>query len=486
MPGDQKHHRTTQAAHAALSAVSTSNAMQPTLNIGTVVRQTGALILLIGIACVPVFGREIALSILIVLACRDPAWALRSLAAGTVITCVSSPLVSGPEEVSILISVLKWLLLFVACGRSLLSRVERTPSYAHLITYWLVIAAVLLSNSIFVSALPLISVFKTISFSLGLLCVLRLAILTWNRNQEMLLFFAELGIAVLLTSVPLVAFGGGYSRNDYGFNGILNQPQALGVLLVMTGAATFATAFKAPGMSRWLIVLGLAQWSLIFFTGARTALVAIALGGIVYLGEIVVRGGRESRLSYLSIPVIAIAITGMLLVAILFPAIRERFGAFLQKGDEQSLGNNPQRALDESSRGGQIFDDLELAEQHPLFGYGFGVDPGSQSNMDAYGAQLGGIPLSAPVEQGFLPLATVAQIGIVGSLFVFAFLLAIYRLARAESGETSALFAAVIGVNLGEMIFYSVGGLGILMWVLLSLFAASGAFPQRPIRVPSG
>ena len=105
--------------------------------------------------------------------------------------------------------------------------------------------------------------------------------------------------------------------------------------------------------------------------------------------------------------------------------------------------------------------------------------------MDANGSQFGGIPLSAPVEQGFLPLATIAQIGIVGSLFVFTFLLSVFRLARGDSGETSALFAAVLGVNLGEMIFYSVGGLGILMWALLSLFAVSGTFQEQCFRVPS-
>jgi len=236
-----------------------------------------------------------------------------------------------------------------------------------------------------------------------------------------------------------------------------------------------------------LIAFGVGLWSLIFLTGARTALVAIALGGAVYLFETAVRGIRYSRLRYLPAPVIAIAITGLMLVVTGSPGIREGFAEFLEKGGEQSIVSvdNPEVALDESSRGGQIFDALKLAAEHPLLGYGFGVDPDSEASMDANGSQLAGIPLSAPVEQGFLPLATIAQIGIVGSLFVFAFLLSVFRLARVDSGETSALFAAVLGVNLGEMIFYSVGGLGILMWALLSLFAVSGTFQEQCIGVPS-
>jgi hypothetical protein len=462
--------------------------MQTTdLTLPTMVRQTGALILVIGIACIPGYGQEIALGILIVTACGNPAWTLRSIAAGTMVTFISSPLVSASGDLSVIVTVLKWLLLFIACGRSLMSRVESTESYARLNLYWVVITGVLLANSVFVSSLPSISILKAVGFSLGLLCVIRLAMLTWNRNDEMLLFFAQLGIAVFITSVPLLGSGAGYAKNGTGFNGILNHPQALGVFLVMTGAAAFAAGCRAPRLNRVLIAFGVAQWSLIFLTGSRTALVAIALGGIVYLFETAVRGVKYSRLGYLPAPVIAIAITGLMLVVTVSPGIREGFAAFLEKGDQQSLVSmdNPEVALDESSRGGQVFDALAVASKHPLLGYGFGVDPDSEANMDANGSQLGGIPLSAPVEQGFLPLATIAQIGIVGSLFVFAFLLSVFKLARVDSGETSALFAAVLGVNLGEMIFYSVGGLGILMWALLSLFAISGTLPRQSFRVPS-
>jgi hypothetical protein len=456
------------------------------LTLPTMVKQTGALILLAGIASIPRVGQEIALCILVVTACGNPAWTLRSLAAGTMVAFIRSPLASPGEDVSVLVGVLKWLLLFVACGRSLLSRIEPTNSYKRLVTYWVLVTAVLLTNSFLVSGFPGISVFKTISFSLGLLCVIRLAVLTSRRNEEMLLFVSELGGAVFFASLPLLVSEAGYSRNGRGFNGVLNHPQSLGVFLVMTGAAAFATAFKAPRLTRTLIVLGMAQWSMIFLTGARTALVAIALGGIVYLCETAV-GGEKNRLKHLPIPVIAMAICGVVLVAMVFPGLREGFAGFMQKGDRHSpiSVDNPEVSLDESSRGAQIFGALELAEEHPLFGFGFGVDPDSESSMDANGSELGGIPLSAPVEQGFLPLATVAQIGLVGAPFISLFLLFIYRLARADSGETSALFAAVLGVNFGEMIFYSVGGLGILMWTLLVLFAVSGAFPNESYRPPS-
>src|SRR5271170_5558956 len=118
--------------------------MEPTiLTVSTIVRQTTALLALIGIACLPQFGREIALCILIVMACGDPAWTLKSLAAGTMVAFISSPFVLATGEVSVAVSVLKWVLLFVAFGRSLLSRVGATKPYARLLTYWMVITAVL-------------------------------------------------------------------------------------------------------------------------------------------------------------------------------------------------------------------------------------------------------------------------------------------------------------------------------------------------------
>jgi hypothetical protein len=123
-------------------------------------------------------------------------------------------------------------------------------------------------------------------------------------------------------------------------------------------------------------------------------------------------------------------------------------------------------------------------EEHPLFGFGFGVDPNSEQSLGAFGAQIGGIPLSAPQEQGFLPIATIAQIGIVGSLFVLPFLVSMYRSARRDSPEFAALFTVVLGINFGEMIFYSFGGQGLAMWILLVLIAVGGAIPLHESGAP--
>jgi hypothetical protein len=449
-------------------------------------RETGALVLLFGIACIPAIGQAIALSILIVMLFGRPDRTFKSLVAGTTVTLITVTSARIFIGGGLLLVAPKWILLFAACARSLVADGKPTKIYGRLIKYWGLLAGVLVINALFVSAVPSISGFKAISFSLGLLCVIRLAMLTADRNAEMLLFMSEMGTAVVILSTPLLPLEVGYAALGGGyFNGIFYHPQALGVFLVLTGAASFAAAFKMPRLQRELIACGLAQWSMIYFTRCRTALLAIILGGIVYIIEVLFRGGKSSRIRFVSASTISLAVTGFLLAAMLFPIIKEGIATFVRKGNVQAINSTEDWmvALSMGSRGGQIINDLDIIDEHPLLGYGFGVEPGSESNMDTNSVLLWGIPLSAPIEQGFLPLATVAQIGVVGSLVILPFLISMYRSARRSSAEDAAFFVAVLGVNFGEMIFFSFGSMGGLVWVMLVFLTVSGSMSGR---IPEG
>jgi len=448
----------------------------PAPNIDTMFRETGALTLLFGFACLPVVGQVGALAILIVMAFGRSDVTLKCLAAGATVATISLSHEQGGGG-SFLPSGLRFVLLFAAFARSLVVEGQPTRIYGTLFKYWGLLTGILIINSFFVSAFPGISIFKTISFSVGLLCVIRLGMLTTSKNGEMLLFISEMGTAVFFLSVPLLPLEVGWAQTrGLAFNGILQHPQTLGVFMVVTAAASFAAAFKFPNLQRILLVCGFAQLSMIYFTRARTALAAIVIGVIVFIIEFVARGGRGSRIRFVSPAALVLAFLGIAIATILVPSIRDGFAEFVRKGDEQSLATAEDReeALRTGSRGKQIFDVLGLIEEHPVVGYGFGVNPDSERMMNSIGAQLWGIPLSAPVEQGFLPIATLAQIGIVGSLFVWPFLFSMYRFARRGSAEDAALFAAVLGVNFGQMIFYSLSGEGLVMWVTLVLITFRG------------
>jgi len=174
-------------------------------------RETGALVLLFGIACIPAIGQAIALSILIVMLFGRPDRTFKSLVAGTTVTLITVTSARIFIGGGLLLVAPKWILLFAACARSLVADGKPTKIYGRLIKYWGLLAGVLVINALFVSAVPSISGFKAISFSLGLLCVIRLAMLTADRNAEMLLFMSEMGTAVVILSTPLLPLEVGYA-----------------------------------------------------------------------------------------------------------------------------------------------------------------------------------------------------------------------------------------------------------------------------------
>jgi hypothetical protein len=185
---------------------------------------------------------------------------------------------------------------------------------------------------------------------------------------------------------------------------------------------------------------------------------------------------------FVSVFSIVISVIGITLALMLFPNLRESVAMFIRKGNVESFTSTEERiaALSTGTRGAQITNDFDIIAEHPLLGYGFGVSPGSEGYLDPNTVQLWGVPLSAPIEQGFLPLATIAQIGVVGSLFILAFLFSMYRSARRSSAEDAGLFVAVIGVNFGEMIFFSFGSMGGLVWVMLVFLAVNGSMSGSP------
>lgn len=434
------------------------------------IRQTGWLILFFGVACVPGIGRTAAMAALIVAACVSPAWTMKSLVASVAIV-MFNPAIS--EAGSILFA-LKWVLLLVATIRTFTARVGPSNTFVRLVTYWLLITGFLLVNSFAISVLASVSFFKTLSFSAGMLCFLRLTMLTRHRNTEMLLFVAQVGAAVAILSLPLLGAGVGYSVNGTGFNGVLNHPQAMGVFFVITGAATAAAALRMTEMRRTLLVMGLAQWALIYVTKSRTALIALVVGAIVFGLELLARNMKAKSLGEVNVrfAVLAVCLMGVAAGALVSPEIRGSVFSYIQKREsEQTIFmQSPLVSLRNSSREQQVENTLEEAKAHPLFGVGFGVDEDSvwrNANSDS----LFGIPLTSPLEQGFFPLATIAQIGLVGSSIIVLLIVYMYRLSRRESPEHAALFVTVFGVNMGEMIFYSFGGLGSLMWAVLTLLA---------------
>lgn len=120
--------------------------------------------------------------------------------------------------------------------------------------------------------------------------------------------------------------------------------------------------------------------------------------------------------------------------------------------------------------------------EHPLTGTGFGVNPAGDF-VEAPVTFLG-IPISAPVEKGFLPTAVLEEVGIPGALAFLALLGALVRQAyRAGDSVWLAVLLTCLFVNLGEAVFFSMGGLGLLFWIWIGLAVRAVApSPGAPSR----
>jgi len=134
---------------------------------------------------------------------------------------------------------------------------------------------------------------------------------------------------------------------------------------------------------------------------------------------------------------------------------------FVRKGDTEATVAESFA----SSRGLGIEGQWRTFNAYPLFGIGFGVslDPWFAPILDSFT----GLPLSAPVEKGFLPTAILEETGIFGATFFVMLLFALIRhvFSRTEI-ELPWVFLVSLFVNVGEMIFFSAGGFGLYTWLL--------------------
>ena len=123
--------------------------------------------------------------------------------------------------------------------------------------------------------------------------------------------------------------------------------------------------------------------------------------------------------------------------------------------------------------------------KYPFTGVGFGMssDTGVKNVVkDPYS----GLPISAPVELGFFPTATLSQIGLIGSLLLLVFLVILFGpILKNTSIPVIALFWCAFLVNIGEMIFYSTGGIGLQMWLIFGFCYAESQRAEIYFRIHS-
>jgi hypothetical protein len=219
--------------------------------------------------------------------------------------------------------------------------------------------------------------------------------------------------------------------------------------------------------TRLELCIAVASIALIILSKARTAGFGAAFGVLVVIAG---RALGRRRLGQAALGrAILISVLGcvaLTAVAVTTGGVSKVVTSYLYKGSSGAAQNLNQAFY--ASRGGGAIGQWNSFLEKPIFGNGFGVYP--DGHFPAGVETFAGIPISAPVEKGFLPTATLEEGGAVGAALLTLLIAFLCRRAwRNTDLRWRAMFVACLGINLGECVFMSPGGIGMFDWLLLCL-----------------
>ena len=281
-------------------------------------------------------------------------------------------------------------------------------------------------------------------------------------------------IAIMIVSLPLLLVPSkGYAINSNGFQGILNHPQAFGTTMALLEAWLVGRLFVTTKQSFQEFALLCACLVLVVLSGARTAGLAIVIGVIVSsfidggrrFGQMLhsLKTGRKGVVLFFSVSLLLFA----------FPFYSGTIGSYLQKGSDSTSAID----LANSSRGDLVSTMTDNIEQNPFLGIGFGI--ASLPSMRFVNRDpLLGLPVSASVEKGVMPLAILEELGLIGFLLVLGWFLVLIGQAAKNGFAKLIVIITVIAINFGESMFFSAGGMGLLMIILVTWAATSKKYGE--------
>ena len=441
----------------------------------------GFTILLIILAVGGSIATTTAMALLCVWALFGASQAIRALSLGVTIKYLNIAVFSFSYEIGIL----AWLLLLLSAVRVLPYALNNIKAILPIIVFALLVGV----TSLTASSWREISIMKLIAFSIGALAAITAFSAVEGKEVEKLRhWFFGLAATIIILSIPTFFFPHiAHARAaEAGFQGILNHPQAFGVFL-----APFTAWFLSGILFRKVkirpielaLVVGLVV--LIMLTGARTALAATILGlAITFIVAVFVESkGKGWAKPYRAVVIGVVILFICMPAALMVPSVNNLVTGFIFKGDQDNKDNESVQAAFQASRGSAAKHQWENFLDKPLTGHGFGIYPHGM-NADRV-VRFMGIPISYPVEKGFLPTAILEETGIVGAAALLFLLITLARrVIRENDVRWTSFFFTCLSINIGEAVIFSVGGIGFYFWLLIGLaIARSGENAKKEINI---
>lgn len=399
----------------------------------------------------------------VIAALLGPGYALKALMIATLITYANPAIVKLPPEAGALAR----LVLIAATLRVL--PLMRAAYLRLLWPIWLLGALSALTSYITSPAVS-ISIMKVITFTLAATVVVvaygRLDSERQTKMQSWLLSVGlmVIGVSALMLVKPSVALGG-----DRGLQGLLDQPQALGIFIAPFAAWSLVGVLlmrrQAARIEVWVAI---GTVVLIILTRARTGAFAVMLAvGVVFIGRLLGRRRAQQAGLGRALLILSLAATALLFVALATGRVGKVVTDFAFKDTEKKQRDERDvYSAYYASRGSGVVAEWNNFLSSPWLGNGFGVYPNGKFPSGV--VEFAGIPISAPVEKGFLPTAVLEEGGVVGAASLALLIIWLGRSAwRTHDLRWRALFVACLGVNVGECVFLAPGGIGLIMWLLM-------------------
>jgi hypothetical protein len=295
--------------------------------------------------------------------------------------------------------------------------------------------------------------------------------------------FSLTAVVALLSLCTLALPSIAYIPDTKFLRGILNHSQALGCITapMLAGGVCIALLRPEPSFKGWLL-LGLICM-LVFLTRSRTAAIAVFLGVMVSLfvrDNTSIFVNRRARRRILLAGTIGLSL--LVVGSIVGYGLTSALSGFVLKRGETKVSS----ALT-AARGQGAMDEIQNFLKSPIVGNGFGVYADGQFPVPV--TTIGGIPVSAPVEKGFLPTAVLEETGTLGGIaFVVMLTTFVRQLVKHGTTVQLSILLCVLFTNIGEATLLSPGGLGMYLWILVA-YALRGSVlnntPTMAARNPS-
>lgn len=333
-----------------------------------------------------------------------------------------------------------------------------------------------ISLSIFTSKMPLISILKILAFLMGTVSIFISFARTEYLRDYWAQWFSTFFVFLILASVSILPFGYGFERNGNGFQGILSHPQVFGSVAGIIGAWFTGLFLFENNRSRLQNFVGLISIFFIYFSLARTGAASYILGFLFSFISSILLGKSINWSSRFQLFLLFAFLSSIYFSVSLPKQVKEGLIEFVEK----RATNEDAQGILEESRGHLIRDSYQNFLENKWVGIGLGVPSNYKDPKDNV-EYLFNIPVSASVEKGFLPTAVIEEIGILGAIFTIVLLFNLFLpvIKLGSIAHIWLLFTSFL-INGGEAVFFSLGGKGLLIWLMFGFgFSQSMSKKER-------